>query len=153
MTNQSFRLRNSRSDLMVARQHAASGRFDDFLTEARTCYTQAQRIAPTDPRAAVNLANLVRDAGEHAKARRLYTDLLHQLPDHPVTRRNALTGLEYDPKVPDAERLVQAQAWGDWAIARAGGARPRPALQQRTQSKDIARAIQRWSEWQTRSNQ
>ena len=100
-----------------------------FLTDARICYTQAQRIAPTDLRAQVNLANLARDAGEHVESCRLYTDLLRQLPDHPVIRRNALTSLEYDPEVPDAERLVQAQAWGAWAIARAGGTRPRPALQ------------------------
>lgn len=99
-----------------------------FLNDARTCYEKAQTLAPTDLRAKVNLANLARDAGEHAEARRLYTDLLRQLPDHPVIRRNALTSLEYDPEVPDAERLVQAQAWGAWTIARAGGVRPRPAL-------------------------
>ena len=100
-----------------------------FLNDARTCYEKAQTLAPTDLRATVNLANLARDAGEHAEARRLYADLLRQLPDHPVIRRNALTSLEYDPEVPDAERLVQAKAWGAWAIARAGGVRPRPALQ------------------------
>lgn len=100
-----------------------------FLTDARACYERAQAIAPTDLRAQVNLANLARDAGEHAEAHRLYTDLLRQLPDHPVIRRNALTSLEYDPEVPDAERRVQAQAWGAWAIARAGGVRPRPAMQ------------------------
>ena len=43
-------------------------------------------VAPTDLRAQVNLANLARDAGEHAEARCLYTDLLRQLPDHPVIR-------------------------------------------------------------------
>lgn len=99
-----------------------------FLTDARTCYQRAQALAPTDLRATVNLANLARDAGEHAEARRLYADLLRQLPDHPVIRRNALTSLEYDPEVPDADRLAQAQAWGAWAIARAGGVRPRPAM-------------------------
>src|SRR5690606_14655514 len=92
-----------------------------FLTDARTCYEKAQALAPTDLRAQVNLANLARDASEHAEVRRFYTDLLRQLPDPPVIRRNALTSLEYDPEVPDVERLVQAQAWGDWAIARAGG--------------------------------
>ena len=100
-----------------------------FLAAARTCYERTQTIAPADQRAQVNLANLARDAGEHAEARRLYTELLARLPNHPVIRRNALTSLEYDPEVPDAERLVQAQAWGAWAIARAGGTRPRPALQ------------------------
>ena len=145
--------------LAVARQHAEAGRFADFLvlcrqvaealpddliaqldlggllstygflTDARACYEKAQTLAPTDLRAQVNLANLARDAGEHAEARRLYTKLLGQLPDHSVIRRNALTSLEYDPEVPDAERLAQAQAWGAWAIVRAGGVRLRPALQ------------------------
>ena len=145
--------------LTVARQHAEAGRFADFLdlcrhvmeslpddltaqldtgvllssygflTDARTCYEKTKTLAQTDLRAQVNLANLARDAGEHAEARRLYGDLLRQLPDHPVIRRNALTSLEYDPEVPDAERLRQARAWGEWSIARAGGVRPRPALQ------------------------
>lgn len=144
--------------LRVARQHAEAGRFADFLDlcrqvtdaspgdqavqldigallstygflgQARACYEKAQTLAPTDLRAQVNLANLARDAGEHAEAHHLYTELLRQLPDHPVIRRNALTSLEYDPEVPDAERFAQAQAWGAWAIARAGGVRPRPAL-------------------------
>ena len=99
-----------------------------FLTDARACYEKAQTLTPTDLRAQVNLANLARDAGKHAEARRLYTELLRQLPDHPVIRRNALTSLEYDPEVPDAERLAQAQAWGAWAIACAGGVRPRTAM-------------------------
>lgn len=100
-----------------------------FLSEARTCYEKAQALAPTDLRATINLANLARDAGEHAEARRLYAHLLQALPDHPVIRRNALTSLEYDPEVPDAERLAQASAWGEWATTRAGGIRPRPAMQ------------------------
>lgn len=100
-----------------------------FLTDARACYEKAQFLSPTDLRAQVNLANLARDAGENPEARRRYAELLHQLPDHPLIRRNALTSLEYDPEVQDAERLVQTQAWGAWAIACAGGARPRPALQ------------------------
>lgn len=141
-----------------AHQHAAAGRFSDllvecqrilatpaadvaqsldigallssygFLSAARTCYEHAQALAPTDLRATINLANLARDAGDHTEACRLYADLLRQLPDHPIIRRNALTSLEYDPEVPDAERLAQAKAWGAWAITRAGGDRPRPVL-------------------------
>lgn len=99
-----------------------------FLADARVCYEKAQALAPTDQRATINLANLARDAGDHAVSRQLYDDLRQRLPDHPVIRRNALTSLEYDPAVSDAERLAQANAWGAWAIARAGGARPRPAL-------------------------
>lgn len=102
-----------------------------FLTDARSCYEKAQTIAPEDLRATVNLANLARDAGEHAGARRLYAQLLQALPDHPVIRRNALTSLEYDPEASDAERFAQARAWGAWATTRAGGIRPRPAMQPR----------------------
>lgn len=119
------------SDADVAAQLDLGALLSDygFLTDARACYEKAQTLAPTDLRAQANLSNLARDAGDHAEARRLYTELLRQLPDHPVIRRNALTSLEYDPEVRDAERLVQAQAWGAWAIARAGGVRPRPVLQ------------------------
>ena len=55
----------------------------------RRCYQRAQALAPNDLRAQVNLANLARDASEHGTAGRLYNELLHQLPDHPVIRRNA----------------------------------------------------------------
>ncbi len=98
-----------------------------FLTDSRLCYEKAQALVPNDLRAKVNLANLARDVGEHAQARRLYFELLSQLPDHPVIRRNSLTSLEYDPEVTDAERFLQAKTWDKWAIARAGGGRPRPA--------------------------
>lgn len=144
--------------LAVARQHAESGRFDDFLTlcrqvaeshrddltaqldlggllssygflsEARNCYESVQALAPDDLRVTVNLANVLRDSGDHAASRHLYADLLARLPNHPVIRRNALTSLEYDPDVADAERLTQAKAWGEWAIIQAGGERPRPPL-------------------------
>lgn len=100
-----------------------------FLSRARQCFETALQPDPCEPRVLASLANLARDAGEHGEARRFYAELLRQLPDHPVIRRNALTSLEYDPDVPDAERLAQAQAWGAWAIARAGGVRPRPAMQ------------------------
>lgn len=102
--------------LTVARQHAEAGRFDDFLTlcwqvtethrddltaqldlgallssygclsDARACYENAQTLAPADLRATVNLANVLRDSGEHAASRHLYTDLLARLPNHPMTR-------------------------------------------------------------------
>ena len=88
-----------------------------FLADARICHEQAQALAPNDLRATINLANLARDVGKHAEARRLYAQLLQVLPDHPVIRRNALTSLEYDPEVPDAERLAQARALGEQAAA------------------------------------
>lgn len=146
------------SALAQARQLASQARFDDFLEHcrqiserchddpnallgvgsllfsfgflaaARQCFMRVRSLAPNDLRAVVNLANLARDAGDHAESRRLYAVLLAHLPDHPVIRRNALVSLEYDPDVSDAERLAQATAWGAWAITKAGGLRPRPAL-------------------------
>ena len=144
--------------LPLAQQHAAAGRWGDFgalceqitstlpsdpaaqittgtlyasygfLSAASACYQRAQALAPTDLRATTNLANLASDAGQHRQARSLYGALLAQLPEHPVIRRNALISLEYDPEVPDAQRLAQAKDWGNWATARVGGAQPRPPL-------------------------
>jgi len=59
----------------------------------------------------------------------LYALLLEHLPNHPVVRRNYLTGLEYDPTVSDSERLRAAREWGSWIIGRAGGETRRPLLQ------------------------
>jgi len=147
-------VQNSREELQRASALAASGQFGEFvvlcsqitesadvaslldigallasygfLFDARICYEKVQALAPTDLRATINLANLAHDAGEHSQARRLYARPLQALLDHPVIRRNALTSLEYDPEVPDAKRLMQAQAWGAWVIARACGVLPRP---------------------------
>ena len=146
------------TSLLLAPSHAQSGRFPDmlaacqqimhshaqdpnvlldvgtlllnfgFLTKARLCFETARRRAPKDLRPLVNLANVAREAGDQAEARRLYAQLLGQLPDHPVVRRNALVSLEYDPAVSDAERRAQAVVWGDWAISKAGGVQPRPTL-------------------------
>ena len=76
-----------------------------FNHEARHCYLMASDREPSDLRAAINLARLETENGQHASARHRHTELLRHLPDHPVIRRNALTGLEYDPQVTDAERL------------------------------------------------
>ena len=99
-----------------------------FIGRARECFERASALAPSDLRPLANLANLARDAGSHGEARRLYAALLQHLPDHPVVRRNALVAMEYDPGVSDIERLAQAAAWGNWAIARVGGQRTRPEL-------------------------
>lgn len=99
-----------------------------YLTPAHQCFERVCGITPNDPRSAVNLANHARERGEHAESRRLYNALLEQLPDEPVIRRNALVSLEYDPQVSDAERLDKAKVWGDWALAKAGGLRPRPSI-------------------------
>jgi len=87
------------------------------------------KLTPDDFRAAFNLANLAHDAGDYVESHRLYAALQAHLPDNPVIRRNTLVSMEYDPQLPVAERLHQAKEWGDWAIAKAGGARPRPPLQ------------------------
>lgn len=99
-----------------------------FIGRARACYAQVRELQPGDVGVLANVANAARDAGSHAQARRMYAELLERLPNHPVVRRNYLVGLEYDPDVPDAERLAAARAWGQWATARAGGPHARPAV-------------------------
>lgn len=99
-----------------------------FFSQARECFERAGAAAPGDLRPQVNLANLARDAGEHALSREIYSSLVELLPDNPVIRRNAAVSLEYDPDASDNDRLNQAKAWGEWAIARAGGFRSRPAF-------------------------
>ena len=89
-------------------------------------FERVRVLVPNDLRPVVNLANIAREAGEHGESRRLYGALLERLPDHPVIRRNALVSLEYDPEVPDTERIAQARAWGNWAIGKAGGMWMRP---------------------------
>ncbi len=146
------------SSLTQARQLAGQGRFDDFLLHcqqmmsthnedpeallsigslllafgflsiAHPCFARVRELLPNDVRPLLNLANVARDAGRHEAARRIDEALLARLPDHPVIRRNALLSLEYDPAASDAERLQRAQAWGKWAIEKAGGMRARPAL-------------------------
>ncbi len=143
--------------LQIATTHAQSGRFQEmlaicqslitehdhdmnilldvgtllfsygFLSHARQCFDRAYALDPSDLRLLANLANVARESGIHDKSRRLYALLLKKLPQHPVVRRNALVSLEYDPKVPNAERLLEAKNWGEWAIAQAGGWRPRPS--------------------------
>ena len=97
-----------------------------YLTRARECFERVGILAPNDLRPVVNLANLTRDNGDHAQSLRLYADLQALQPNNSVIRRNCLVSQEYDPSVSDAQRLQQARAWGDWAIAQAGGWRSRP---------------------------
>ncbi|WP_028572310.1 hypothetical protein [Desulfonatronum lacustre] len=92
----------------------------EFLTKARQCFEQVRAIAPNILRPAVNLANVAREAGDHAQAGSLYKALLSALPDNSVVRRNALVSQEYDPSVSDNQRLQSAKQWGEWAIGRAG---------------------------------
>jgi SAM-dependent methyltransferase len=99
-----------------------------FLSGARDCFEAGERLAPGDHRFGVNLANVDREAGDHAACRRRYAVLERLLPDHPVLRRNGLVSLEYDPTATDAARLAKARDWGAWAMARAGGPTPRPPL-------------------------
>jgi protein O-GlcNAc transferase len=97
-----------------------------FLSAARECFEQAHRYAPHETAAPINLANVARETGQPELASRFYDELLQRLPDDAVVWRNFLVNLEYDPTVSDAKRFEQALAWGQWAIARAGGSRPRP---------------------------
>lgn len=97
-----------------------------YLSRARVCLEQVRALAPNDLRCIVNLANLAREAGDHAQAQQAYTALQVALPHNPVIRRNALTSQEYDPAVTDAQRWQQACDWGEWAITQAGGPRAQP---------------------------
>ncbi|CAB1371012.1 conserved protein of unknown function [Denitratisoma oestradiolicum] len=99
-----------------------------YLTDAADCFKQAQSLTPKDIASQINLANVCREMGLHAETRRRYAALLEQAPHHPVVRRNALVCQEYDGEIGDDARLIQAKTWGAWAIAQAGGARPRPAM-------------------------
>ncbi|MCX5864963.1 MAG: methyltransferase domain-containing protein [Deltaproteobacteria bacterium] len=99
-----------------------------YLSLARECFERACRLAPTDLRPVINLANLARDAGEYATSRELFAVLLAQLPNVPVIRANALLSLEYDPEVSDFNRLTQACSWGEWAIRQVGSPRSRPPI-------------------------
>ena len=103
-----------------------------YLARARDCFERVQLLAPHDLRAQMNLANLARDGGDHATAQHLYEALQLAQPNSPVIRRNALVSQEYNPAVTDAQRLANACAWGDWAIAQAGGWQARPPLRSRT---------------------
>ena len=99
-----------------------------FITPAKDCFMRVQARTQEDVRVLVNLANLARDSGNHEEARQLYANLLLHYPNSPVIRRNALVSLEYDSAVTDAERFNMALAWGEWALANAGGIKPRPNL-------------------------
>ena len=99
-----------------------------YLTRARCCFERVCALRPDDIRSVVNIANITREAGDHAESRRLYANLLAAQPEHPVIQRNFLVSQEYDPIVSDAQRAQHARSWGDWAIAKAGGLRPRPFL-------------------------
>ena len=105
-----------------------------YLARARDCFERVQLLAPHDLRPPMNLANLARDSGDHATAQRLYEALQLAQPNSPVIRRNALVSQEYNPAVTDAQRLANACAWGDWAIAQAGGWQARPPLRSRADS-------------------
>jgi protein O-GlcNAc transferase len=99
-----------------------------FLARASECFEHVLSLTPGDRAAAINRANVAREAGCHAEARARYDALLARFPDDPVLRRNALLSLEYDPAASDSERLEQARVWGQWATKRAGGPFARPAM-------------------------
>ena len=99
-----------------------------YLTLAHQCFERVNILSPNDLRPLVNIANLMRDAGDHGSSLRLYQDILKLKPDHPVIHRNFLVSQEYDPTVDDSERFQHAIRWGEWAIAKAGGLCSRPSL-------------------------
>jgi hypothetical protein len=99
-----------------------------FITPAKDCFMRVQATIHDDVRVQVNLANLARDSGNDEESRQLYGNLLLHYPNNPVIRRNALMSLEYDSAMRDVERFTMALAWGEWAVALAGGLKLRPKL-------------------------
>lgn len=100
-----------------------------FFSAARRCLARARKLVPGDPRPLINMADLAREAGDHAESRRLYTALKERLPDHPVIRRNELLSMEYDQAATDGERFDLAKKWGEWAVAKAVERMPQPLAQ------------------------
>lgn len=119
-------LRNDDADALMAVGALLSS--FGYVTDARKCYERVCTLVPDNPGPLTALANIARDCGDHMTSRRLYETALQYLPDESAVRSNALMSLEYAPDVTDDERLSRAREWEQWAMARAGGVRPRPAL-------------------------
>lgn len=96
-----------------------------FLSLARNCFELVYSRNASDMRPLVNIANLSREAGDHATSKRLYAYLLERIPNNAVIRRNALVSLEYDPNTSDLERFAAAKSWGVWASDLAKEQQPR----------------------------
>lgn len=96
------------------------------LNAAQLQLSRVLQLDPQNLQAQAALAKVATDRGQHGQARGIYQQLIEQLPDHDVIRRNFLVALQYDPDVSEGERYKQALNWGDWAIERAGGALARP---------------------------
>jgi hypothetical protein len=83
----------------------------------------------------MKLAKLARDgAVTTATAHRLSEALQIGQSDSHLIRRNALVSQEYNPAVTDAQRLTNACACDDWAIAQAGSWHARHQQQLKNQS-------------------
>lgn len=105
-----------------------------FLGQAQECFERAQALRPADLQISLNLANVLRDSGNHLGAQALLEKLRQSLPHHPTIRHIYLTSLEYFPEVSDDTRLASAIDWGLWAESRAGGRKPRPAMRDLSKS-------------------
>ena len=101
-----------------------------FISSGRHCFERVMASGPADFRAKLNLANCAREFGHHKLANDLYSELQTQQPDNPMVRRNILVNQQYNPAAADTERLTLAKAWGEWAIAQAGGSSARPSFRQ-----------------------
>ena len=99
-----------------------------LVSSARQLYESVVQDNPNDLAAQAGLARIATDTGEHATATTIYTKLVKQYPNNDMVRRNALVALQYDPAVSEPERLQCASQWGQWAVRRAGGSRPRPPI-------------------------
>lgn len=99
-----------------------------LVSVAKTYFSHALQTEPTSMPALAGLARAATEVGKHDLAYQIYEDLVSKFPDNETLRRNALVAMQYNPAASVVERVAQAQVWGHWAIARAGGEKPRPRM-------------------------
>lgn len=102
-----------------------------LLTMARSAFECAAAVAPGDVRPAINLANLLLEAGDKTGARARYASLLAASPSN-LGYRNAIACMQYDSSASNAERVEIAKEWARWSSARAGGPHGRPRFREST---------------------
>ena len=98
------------------------------MTQAQWYYDEVLKAEPNSLSAWAGLARVATDTGEHGPASQIYQRLVDQWPDSEVLRRNALVAQQYNPQASDSDRYQQAIEWGQWAVGRVGGHRPRPKV-------------------------
>ena len=90
-----------------------------LITEAHQLGIELLAVQPNDSRVINNLANLEQDQGQIDAALALLRRAIALEPDRPQPRSNELLTLQYQPGISTDDIKAAAQAWGQWASARA----------------------------------